>query len=79
MIHTVKGFGIVNKAENLGDSFPFILSPIFKICQILTTAIVIDGILFPIVILIGVLAAIMDAEHLVLWQTFDFVFLVFFL
>ena len=79
MIHTVKGFGIVNKAESLGDSFPFILSPIFKVCQILTTAIVIGGILFPIVILIGVLAAIMDAEHLVLWQTFDFVFLVFFL
>ena len=65
-------------ANSLRDSFPSILSPVFTVCRILTTAIVIGGIWFPIVILIGIPAAIRDTEHTVLW-TFDFVFLVFFL
>ena len=65
-------------ANSLRDSFPSILSPVFTVCRILTTAIVIGGIWFPIVILISILAAIRDAEHLVLWRTFDFVFSGFF-
>ena len=49
------------------------LSPVFIVCQILTTAIVIGGIWFPIVVLIGIPATIRDAEHLVLQWRFDFV------
>ena len=61
-------------ANSLRYSFPSILAPVFTVCRILTTAIVIGGIWFPIIILIGIPAVIKDAEHLVLWRTFDFVF-----